>query len=252
MIVSPLKVLIVDDEPLARKRIRTLAAEHGDVRVIGECSDGREAIASINELSPDLVFLDIEMPESDGLRVVREIEGSSTPMFIFVTAHPRHGLAAFEADAVDYLLKPFDRSRFQVAIGRARSRAASPSYDAPRPVLGAIAHDPTSYLKQLAVRAAGAIVPLKVKDIDWIEADRNYVRLHVGENSYHKREAIGCIEQQLDPSVFRRVSRSVIVNLDRIAELRPCSSGDHKILLHSGKILILTQTYHKNLHEFMG
>ena len=247
MILSPLRILIVDDEPLARKRIRTLAVEHRDVQVVGECSNGRDAIATINELSPDLVFLDIEMPETDGLGVLRGVECDSTPMFIFVTAHPRHGLAAFEVDAVDYLLKPFDRSRFQIAIGRARSRAASPLGYAPRPV-----PDPPNYLKQLAVRSGGAIVPLRVKDIDWIEADRNYVRLYVGENSYHKREAIGCIEQQLDPSVFRRVSRSVIVNLDRIAEIRPCSSGDHKILLHNGKSLLLTQTYHKNLHEFMG
>lgn len=247
MTVSPLKVLIVDDEPLARKRIRTLAVEHRDVQVIGECSNGREAIASINELSPDLVFLDVEMPEADGLCVVREVESGSTPMFIFVTAHPKHGLAAFELDAVDYLLKPFDRSRFQVALGRARSRAASPAAAPTRP-----APDPSNYPKQIAVRTGGAIIPLRVKDIDWIEADRNYVLLHVGGSSYHKREAIGCIEHQLDPRVFRRVSRSVIVNLDRIAELRPSSSGDHKILLHSGRVLLLTQTYHKNLVEFMS
>jgi two-component system LytT family response regulator len=247
MTVSPLKVLIVDDEPLARKRIRTLAVEHRDVQVIGECSNGREAIASIQELSPDLVFLDVEMPEADGLRVVREVEGGSTPMFIFVTAHPKHGLAAFELDAVDYLLKPFDRSRFQVALGRARTRAASPAAVPTRP-----APDHSNYLKQIAVRTGGAIIPLRVRDIDWIEADRNYVLLHVGETSYHKREAIGCIEHQLDPGAFRRVSRSVIVNLDRIAELRPCSSGDHKILLHGGQVLLLTQTYHKNLDEFMS
>jgi two-component system LytT family response regulator len=239
--------LIVDDEPLARKRIRRLAAEHRDVQVVGECSSGSEAIASINELSPDLVFLDIEMPEMDGLGVVRGVECGSTPMFIFVTAHPRHGLAAFEVDAVDYLLKPFDRSRFQVAIGRARSRVALPAG-----AVSVTAADRSNYLKQLAVRTGSAIVPVKVKDIDWIEADRNYVRLHVGENSFNKREAIGCIEQQLDPTVFRRVSRSAIVNLDRIAEIRPCSSGDHKILLQDGKCLLLTQTYHKNLHEFMG
>ena len=255
MTESPLKVLIVDDEALARKRIRAMAAGDCDLQVVGECSNGYDAISSITEVAPDLVFLDIDMPGLDGLGVVRCLSGNLRPLFIFVTAYPKHGLAAFEMDAVDYLLKPFDASRFQTAVSRARSRNAS---RAARSTVATVAEpdrgntDGTNYLKQLAIRKDGAIVPLRVKDVDWIEADRNYVRLHIGENSYQKREAIGNIERHLDPATFRRVNRSAIVNLERIAELRPCSSGEYQVILQNGMSVLLTQTCHKNLSEFLG
>jgi len=254
MTESPLKVLIVDDEALARKRIQAMAAGHCDLQVVGECSNGHDAISSINELDPDLVFLDIEMPGIDGLDVVRSLSGGLRPLFIFVTAHPKHGLAAFEMDAVDYLLKPFDMSRFRTAISRAKSRTASLANRSA--LVKRTEHrngttDHTNYLKQLAIRKDGAIVPLRVGDVDWIEADRNYVRLHIGENSYQKREAIGSIERHLDPAAFRRINRSTIVNLERIAELRPCSSGEYQVILRNGKSLLLTQTCHKNLAEFL-
>jgi len=255
MAESPLKVLIVDDEVLARKRIQAMAAGHCGLQVVGECSNGYDAISSITELAPDLVFLDIDMPGLDGLDVVRGLSGDLKPLFIFVTAHPKHGLAAFEMDAVDYLLKPFDVLRFQTAISRAKGRTASlaaQSALAARTEHHGGRTDQTVYLKQLAIRKDGAIVPLRVSDVDWIEADRNYVRLHIGENSYQKREAIGNIEQHLDPAAFRRINRSAIVNLERIAELRPCSNGEYQVILRNGKSLLLTQTCHKNLAEFLG
>ena len=255
MTESPLKVLIVDDEAFARKRIQTLAAEHCDLRVVGECSNGYEAASSIKELAPDLVFLDIEMPGINGLDVVRSLSGRWRPLFIFVTAYPKHGLAAFEVDAVDYLVKPFDVSRFQAAISRAKSRTASKTARS-TPATWTERHggktDGADYLKQLAIRKDGAIIPLRVNDVDWIEADRNYVRFHLGENSYQKRESIGKIEQHLDPATFRRINRSVIVNLERIAELRPCTSGEYQVILRNGKSLLLTQTCHKNLTKFLA
>ena len=232
-----------------------MAAGRGDLQVVGECSNGYDAISSISELAPDLVFLDIDMPGLDGLGVVRGLSGGLRPLFIFVTAYPKHGLAAFEMDAVDYLLKPFDTSRFQAAISRAKGRTAQlalRSTPAARTEHAGGRTDRTDYLKQLAIRKDGAIIPLRVGDVDWIEAHRNYVRLHIGESSYQKREAIGNIEQHLDPTTFRRINRSAIVNLERIAELRPCSSGDYQVILQNGKSLLLTQTCHKNLAEFLG
>lgn len=249
----PIKVLIVDDEPLARRRIRSLLAAHTDMEVMAECANGLEALNYIRESSPDLVFLDVQMPEIDGIKLIDSVDPARAPLFIFVTAHPKHGISAFEADAVDFLLKPFDQGRFDRSITKARNRLVVSVNG--RPVEGQGTTDPPEQearcIKQIAIRSGGSIFPIKVEAIDWIEAERNYVRLHAGENCYLRREAIGSFESRLDPKQFRRIHRSVIVNLERIRELRATEGGEYQVILQDGRTLYLSHTYHKNLAELL-
>lgn len=255
MTESEIKVLVVDDEPLARKRIRVLLDEHADMKIVGECANGREALAATRDLAPDLVFLDIQMPEINGLQVVGSVADEKRPLFIFVTAYSQHGLKAFDADVVDYLLKPFDQERFDLAVGRAKDRLASARRrDQQNDLLDFINRfeRESKYLKQISIRNDGRIFLIKVEDICWIEAERNYVRLHVGDAVYSRREAIGSLEAQLNPEMFRRIHRSSIVNLDFIKELRTTPGGDYQVFLRNGENLVLSQNYQKNLREFLG
>lgn len=255
MTESRIKVLIVDDEPLARKRIRAMLGADAEIEIVGECSNGREALGAVKKLAPDLVFLDIQMPEIDGLQVIGSVESKNRPLFIFVTAYSQHGLAAFDADVADYLLKPFDAARFDQALGRAKSRlTAACENDHQASLLNFINHfeRESKYLKQLSIRNDRRIFLIKVEDIRWIEAERNYVRLHVGEESYSRRESIGNLETQLNPEMFRRIHRSAIVNLDFIKELRTSPGGDYQVFLRNGENLVLSHNYQKNLREFLG
>jgi two-component system, LytTR family, response regulator len=252
---SPIKVLIVDDEPLARRRIRSMLGDYAEMQVIGECSNGVEALAAISRMKPDLVFLDIQMPEMDGLELISKIKENTTPLFILVTAYSQHGLTAFDLEAVDYLLKPFDHGRFEKAVNFAKSRLVSIRQQEQQANLLNLINQLESevkYLKQIAIRSEGRIFLVKTEDIAWIEAERNYVRLHVGENSYLRREAIGNLELQLDPQIFRRIHRSAIVNLNLIKELQISPGGEYRVVLNSGESLILSQTYQKNLSEFLS
>lgn len=251
----PIKVLIVDDEPLARRRIRTLLANHADAEIVAECANGLEAVAVIEKDAPDLMFLDVQMPEMDGLAVINSNANKRMPLVIFVTAYNDYGLAAFEAHAVDYLLKPFDQQRFERAFEKAKARL---SLDKKRnlpadltEVINRISSQ-TNYNKHIAIRQNGRVFLVKTDEIEWIEAERNYVRLYVGRESYLRREAIGNIEGQLDPNNFRRVHRSAIVNINFIRELRSISGGDYQIILTGGKELVLSRTYQKKLPEFLG
>lgn len=246
-----MKVLIVDDEPLARERISTLLANFSDVEIVAECASGEEALAAIEACSPDLMFLDVQMPEMDGLSVISRQVGKPLPLVIFVTAYAAYGLAAFDSHAVDYLLKPFDRKRFETALEKARARLAvntSASPDLPE-IVSRIERS-ANYRKHISIRQDGRLFLVKMEEIEWIGAEKNYVRLHVGAQSYLRRDALSYIERQLDPALFRRVHRSTIVNLNFIKELRTTTNGDYRIILSNSEELTLSITYQKNLSEF--
>jgi two-component system, LytTR family, response regulator len=250
-----IRALIVDDEPLARRRIRALLKDHPEIETIGECANGQEAAAAIRETAPDLLFLDVQMPGMDGLTLVKNVSPELMPLVIFVTAFENYGLAAFDAHAVDYLLKPFDQERFERAIRQAKSRLAMQQSDASPTDLARIAVNlerAAGFVKQFAIRADGRVFLVKTETIDWIEADRNQVRLHVGEETHVRREAIGSLEKNLDPAQFRRIHRSAIVNMNAVKELRSSPGGEYQVVLNNGTNLVLSRKYQANMHEFLG
>ncbi|HEU4698838.1 MAG TPA: LytTR family DNA-binding domain-containing protein [Gemmatimonadales bacterium] len=249
----------MDDEPLVRRGLRAVLAAEPDVAVIGECGDGREAVRRIRAERPDLVFLDVQMPELDGLGVVDALAADERPpALVFVTAYDAYALRAFEVHAVDYLLKPFDEARLRTALARARQRLGATRVPADgarlaallaelRPAAAApergVAHRPDRALERFLVRTGDRLLPVAVTAVDWIEAADNYVRLHVGAERHALRETIKALEAQLDARRFARIHRSTIVNLDRVRELRPLPSGDCAVLLHDGTRLTLSRSF---------
>jgi two-component system LytT family response regulator len=252
--MKTIRTLIVDDEPLARRRIRRMLARHPDVDVIGECVNGREAIAAIREQQPALVFLDVQMPEVDGFAVLAAIRAHEMPLIIFVTAYDQYALRAFEVYALDYLLKPFDRRRFDNAMQRAKSRLFNERSEVSERALALLEElrAQQSHLERMVVKAGGRAFFLKTEEIDWIEAEGKYVRLHVGKEAYLVREAISQIEAQLDPKRFLRIHRSTIVNLDRVRELQPWFHNDYRVILRDGTELMLSRSCRKRLSELLG
>ncbi|HKP10909.1 MAG TPA: LytTR family DNA-binding domain-containing protein [Blastocatellia bacterium] len=251
---SAIRTLIVDDEPLARRRIRRMLARHPDVEVIGECANGREAIAAIQGQRPGLVFLDVQMPEVDGFAALASVGAGEMPLIIFVTAYDQYALRAFEVHALDYLLKPFDRRRFDVALQQARARLASGRDDMSRRAIALLEElrAQQSHIERMVIKAGGRAFFLKTDEIDWVEAEGKYVRLHVGKESYLVREAISQIEAQLDPKRFLRIHRSTIVNLDRVRELQPWFHNDYRVILRDGTELTLSRSCRKRLGELLG
>jgi two-component system LytT family response regulator len=251
-----IRTVIVDDEPLARERLRKLLEAEPDIEVAGECGDGAEAVEVIGRVRPDLVFLDIQMPELDGFGVVEQLDPNRTPEIVFVTAFNQHALKAFEVHALDYLLKPFDRERFQLCLARARTRlrqARSGELNQKLTALLAEVRPPDPKVSdRLAIKTGGKVVFLKTAEIDWIEAADNYVNLHIGAESHLLRETMSTIESRLDAKHFLRVSRSAIVNVDRIKELQPMFHGDYTIILRNGTKLGLSRTYREQLQQLMG
>jgi two-component system, LytTR family, response regulator len=251
MVAMPVRTLIVDDERMARKRIRTLLVGDDDVDVVGECSNGRDAVAAIHERAPDLVFLDVQMPELDGFAVVSAIGAQRMPVTVFVTAFDQYALKAFEAHALDYLTKPFDRERFQTSLGRAKEQVqlrtkASQSDPALNDRLMALLSDfekRQQYVERLMVKTAGRVLFLRVEEIDWVEAAGSYVRLHVGRDAHLLHEGIAALSARLDPGRFARVHRSTIVNLDRVRELQPWFHGDAVAILRDGTRIQVSRTY---------
>jgi len=238
-----LRVLIVDDESVARRRIRRLLTAEPDVTVVGESADGASALTAIAKSKPDLAFLDVQMPELDGFGVVRSLPPSELPAIVFVTAYDRYALRAFDVQAIDYLLKPFTRERFRTALTRARERLQERARDdrLTRLIdhLGASQHYPA----RVAVRTGDRFVVINWNDVDWIEAADNYVTLHVGAREYLVRDTLASVERQLDPERFTRIHRSAIVQLDRIVELHPATHGDVDVVLRDGARLTLTRTW---------
>jgi two-component system LytT family response regulator len=250
-----IQALIVDDERLARKRIRSLLKNERDVEVVGECADGAEALAAIRKQNPDLVFLDVQMPEMDGFQVLQSVGADLMPAVVFVTAYDKYALRAFEVHALDYLLKPFDEDRFGEALRRAKDQVlGSSNGDLHDRLLALIEHlrSGERYVDRLLVKASGRVLFLKTEDIDWIEAAGNYVRLHVGRESHLLRETMNTIETKLDPARFLRIHRSTIVNLDRIKEMQPWFSGEYVVLLKDGTELRLSRGYRDKFDERLG
>ena len=246
----PLRALIVDDEDLARQRIRHLLQKEPDVEVVGECAHGVEAVRAIESLSPDLVFLDIQMPELDGFGVIEAVGADRMPATLFVTAFDQHALRAFEVHALDYLLKPFDPERFSAALDRVRRWCATGG----RPDLSGLLEGlrrERPWLDRILVRQGDRHVLLRCGHIQWIEAEDNYVRLHVEGTSFLLRQTMAGILQRLDPAQFRRIHRSAIVNLDFIRELQPWTSGDHLVLMKDGTKLTLSRTYRDQFGEWL-
>ena len=260
----PVTVLVADDEPLARRRIlRLLRAEPG-VEVVAECKGGRSAVEQILARNPDLVFLDIQMPDLDGFGVIAEVGPERMPSVVFVTAFDQYALRAFEVHALDYLLKPFEAERFHSALVRARANlsprreAAYPGEDRLRQLLaevlgdraaggqgGSEAADRTTsqFFERVAVKTDGATRILQIADVDWFETDGNYVRVHVGKSTYLIRSTANRLQEALDPRRFARIHRRFLVNIDRVVGLEPWFGGDAIVLLRDGSKLRLSRNY---------
>jgi len=230
-----IRTLIVDDEPLAREKVARHLSTHGDIEVVGEAGDGESAVRQIQALEPDLVFLDIHLPEYDAFEVLRRAAVKKPPAVIFVTAYDEYALKAFEVHALDYLVKPFDDDRFQIALDRGREQ---------------ISHQRSrtdAMADRILVHRAGAIRIIKTGDIDWIESAGNYVRLHVGAEAYLHRQTMQHMEESLDATRFVRIHRRSIVNVDRIKELRPLFKGSYTVVLEDGAELTLSPAYRERL-----
>lgn len=249
-----LRVVVVDDEPLARARILELLEPHGDVTIVGEAGSGPEAVELIAGTAPDLAFLDVQMPELDGFGVLAALGPDRPPAVVFVTAYDRYALQAFEVHALDYLLKPFDRERFDAALDRVRAMRGRREAGEPDRRLAALLEEVTGrrHLTRIAVRHDGRVRLVRVAEVDWIEAASNYVRLHVGPQRYLLRETMSALETRLDPEQFVRIHRSTIVNLERVRELEPFFHGDWVVKLHDGRQLTLSRTYRERFEARLG
>ena len=292
--MARMRVVIVDDEALARQRVRRLLQNEADVEIVGEAESGNEAVSMIRDLRPDLVCLDVQMPGLDGFGVLREIEDGPVPMVLFVTAYDEHAQRAFDVHAVDYVLKPVDGDRFRAAFDKARKQRAnavaaerlgelletvrrladSGAADAREGASalasmtggGATAAAPAAsgaatsgaapangrYASRILVKQDGRMFFVKTTEIDWIEADRNYVRLHVGKTAHTIRERISHLEETLDPRLFARIHRSTIVNLNRVREMQQWFSGDYVVILEDGTRLRLSRHYRDRVEKQVG
>jgi two-component system, LytTR family, response regulator len=249
--MEKIRALIVDDEPLAREGIRMRLAQEPDIAVIGECSNGRQAVTVIERDSPDLVFLDVQMPKVDGFGVIAAIGARRMPQVIFVTAYDEHALRAFEVHALDYLLKPIDGARFLGALARARSRIRGHELQEQLQALLASIQAEKRYLARLSIKTGGRILFLSVDEIDWIEAADNYVLLHAGLDSHMLHTTMNSLEDRLDPSAFLRIHRSTIVNLQRVKEMHPMFHGEYRVILKDGTELASGRSYRSKLQRLL-
>jgi two-component system LytT family response regulator len=250
-----IRAVIVDDEPLARRRVADLLAEAVDVDIVAQCANGEDAIHSIEELRPDLLFLDVQMPEIDGFDVLQAIGVGFVPVVIFVTAYDQFALRAFEAHALDYLLKPFDDERFEAALQRARERIRQLQHgDVDRRLIALLkeARGDRGYMQRLVVPSGHRSIIIRTDDVEWIEAERNYVRLHVRGRAHLLRENLSRIESALDPAKFCRIHRSTIVNIDRIHAVESLARGEYLVTLQDGTKLTSGRSFRQNLYQVMG
>src|SRR5882724_10651952 len=250
----PLTVLIVDDEPLAREGLRMLLADDPEITAVQEAKNGREAVQRIREGHPDLVFLDVQMPEMDGFSVVHEIGPEGMPAVVFVTAHDQYAIRAFEINAIDYLLKPVTGERFVQSLARAKARLRTHEPHQESQILSLLETiaSPVRYLKRIAVQSAGKTSFISVEDVDWIRAAENYVELHVAQASHLLHVPMNTLEKSLDPEAFVRIHRSLIVNLRRVKEVQPASHGEYVLLLHGGVRLQSGRTYHERIKALLA
>ena len=255
-----LTVIVADDEKLARRRLVRLLEETGEVEVAAACAGGRDAVEQTIARQPQLLFLDVQMPDLDGFGVLRELAGKAAPATVFVTAFDQYAVRAFDVHAVDYLLKPFDTARFREAFARAKDRLSSRSRGADDERIRALLADYAAGTQQatkepldrVAVRVDGTLKIVRVADVDWWETDGNYVRLHVGAASHLIRSTAASIEPQLDPRAFIRIHRRYIVNVERIVEVQPWFAGDAVAVLRTGAKVRVSRTYRERLHARLG
>jgi two-component system LytT family response regulator len=263
-----IQALIVDDEPTARRGVRLLLERDAEIAVLGEAASGPEAVKKILEEKPDLVFLDVQMPEMDGFKVLETVGNKHSPVVIFVTAYDQHALRAFEVNAIDYLLKPYDDERFWASLRRAKSEIQRRQTD----TLGAKLNNLLSYLQtntpttpvaadgaesavqsdRILLKSGGEIYFLKADEIDWIEAEGDYMKFHAGGRAHLLRETMGHLEQRLDGNRFIRIHRSTIVNIDRVKKLSPSFAGEYAVILHDGTKLKLSRGYHERLQKLLS
>lgn len=234
--------------------VRKMLVMSADIEILGECENGHEAIVAIQAAQPDLVFLDVQMPEIDGFAVIEALEMEKLPHIIFVTAYDQYAVKAFAVHALDYLLKPFDQERFQQALERAKRQIWGKESGFNERLLALLAENKSlrPYVDRLIIKANGRVFFLKTEEIDWIEAEGNYVSLHVEGKAYLFREAISSLETQLDPRTFQRIQRSTMVNINCIRELQPWFRGDYKVVLNDGTELKLSHRYRDNLVKYFG
>jgi len=245
-----IRALIVDDEPLPRERIRALLVEHRNVEVIGECRDGREAAHTILAERPDLVFLDIQMPELNGFEVIEAISNEFLPAIVFITAFDEHAIRAFEVNAIDYLLKPINPARFEKAILRAIDRLTQSNAGEPdRKLLDFVERRlaERQYTARFVVRSGSKLSFVRASDVDWIDVADNYVRLHVSGQEHLVRDTLKSVESQLNPEIFVRVHRSIIVNLDRVESVEPHFHGEYVVTMKDGAKLTTSRSYSERL-----
>ena len=249
-------MLIIDDEPIARQGLRTLLASHRELEIIGECRNGREAVKAIAEQSPDLVFLDVQMPRMNGFEVVAEIGADDMPAVVFVTAYDEYAIKAFEVAALDYLLKPFDEDRFEKAIGRIKAHFSKTSFNQLNSSLSAllksIDRETPKQDERVVIKSGGRIFFVNIDEIDWIEAAGNYVRLHVGDKSHLLRQTMDGIFEKLSEDKFVRIRRSVIVRISQIKMLQPLFKGEYQITLKDGTELNSSRRYRDQLGRLLG
>ena len=253
--MSKIRTMVVDDEPVARERIVGLLSQEKDIELVGECADGQQAINAIQQQHPDLVFLDVQMPVCDGFGVIEQVGADRMPPVVFVTAYDEYALKAFEVHAIDYLLKPFGRDRFQQTLQHAREHLERRRAGDLGKRLLALVQDlkpEPQKLDRLVVKSGGRVFFLRTDEIDWIEAAGNYVRLHLGEDAHLFRETMNNMEARLDGRRFVRIHRSRIVNTDRIKELQPWFNGEYVVVLNNGTRLTLSRGYREKLQERLG
>lgn len=253
--VLPIRVLLVDDEPLARDMLREMLQIDPLVSIVAEAVNGREALEAIRTHSPELIFLDVQMPDCGGFELLEGLGKEEMPYVIFVTAYDQYAVRAFEVHALDYLLKPFDRERFEASWTRARTQILRDRNGGTNQRILALLEDlkaGNKYLERLVIKASGRIYFLETSEIDWIEAEGNYVSVHSGKKSHLLRETISSLEDQLDPKKFVRIHRSSIVRIDRIKELKPWFHGEYRIILQDGTQLTLSRNYREKLQEALG
>lgn len=279
MTANKIRTLIVDDEPAARRGVQLLLEKDPDILVLGEAASGTEAVRKIKAEKPDLVFLDVQMPEMNGFKVLDALgQGGDLPAVVFTTAYDQHALEAFEVNAVDYLLKPYDDERFWVALRRAKSEIARRQTDAlstklsqllehlqgslgqpgdaaraapARPAEAAAPEQESVTRERILLRSGGEIYFLKAEDVDWIEAEGDYMKFHAAGRAHLLRETMSNLESRLDAKRFVRIHRSTIVNIDRVKKLSPSFAGEYAVILHDGTKLRLSRGYHDRLQELM-
>src|SRR5215813_4950981 len=252
---SPIRALVIDDEPLARDMIREMLAGDPDVEIVGECANGEEAVQAIRSVSPDLIFLDIQMPELGGFEVLEAISEEVAPYVIFATAYDQYAVRAFEVHAFDYLLKPFDRERFDAAWQRVKEQIKlDQTGERDRHILALLEELKSGprHLERLVIKNGGRVFFLNVQDVYCIESEGNYVRVYDNQKGYLLRETISNLEEQLDPKQFRRIHRSAIVKIDRIKEMQPWFHGEYRIIMENGKQLTLSRNYRSNFQGAVG